>query len=109
MVEADFSGDFLNVDNTKKGDIIEITGEGEFQEREFNDKKRLVLNIPVKINDSEKVWTPWNEDGKTWVNTFGKETKNWIGKKGIIEHVPYTSFGQKKYRVSVEPIVAEQV
>lgn len=105
MVETDFSGDFLNADNCKKGDIIVITGEGDYVEIESNGKKKRVLNVPVEINGSSKTWSPFTDDGKAWVKAFGKNTKNWIGKKGKIDLVSYMSYGQKKQAISVEPIL----
>jgi hypothetical protein len=104
MVEADFSGDFLNPENAKENDIITITGEGEYATIETKEKKKRVLNIPIEINSDNKIWTPWTEEGKLWVNKYGKDTKMWVGKKGQVKHVRYMSYGTTKVRVQIEPM-----
>ena len=82
MVEADFSGNYVNPENTKNGDIMEIIGEGDYEEKEARDgKKYKALNIPVRVNDRELIFSPNMDCGKALVKAWGKETKDWIGKK----------------------------
>ena len=113
MVEADFSGDFLNTENCKDGDIAEFTGEGQYVEREvdYNGKKsvRKILNLPILINGKERIYSPGRDSGRKLVALFGKETKNWVGKKAQAKYVNYKSFGQTKTCVELEPIAEEKV
>ena len=87
MVEADFGGDFLNYEGSTDGDIAEITGEGEYGELEFQGRKKKVLNLPVKVNGKEKIYTPGMKAGRQLVKAFGKDTVDWVDKKFQILHV----------------------
>ncbi len=109
MVIADFSGDFLNCENTNDKDIAEIIGEGENAEIEFKDRKKTVLNIPVSCNGRKKIFTPSAETGKKFVKEWGNNTSNWIGKKFQINHVMYKSFGETKKKIEGDPIKIVQV
>ena len=93
----DFTGDFLNFDSTKDGDIIEIIAEGTF---EHNDTlKKKIYNIKVKHNGKEKIYSPNNTAGRALQVSFGDDDKSWIGKKFSIIHV------DKK--MLIRPIVTE--
>jgi hypothetical protein len=85
MVLADFSGDFLNYDNSNDGDICEIVNEGAV---EFNESlKKDMFNIQVKVNDRVKTWSPNNRSGQALQKAFGMDTKSWIGQKFQIVHI----------------------
>lgn len=109
MVETDFSGDFLNAENTQEGDIAEIVGEGEYKELEKAGVKKKILNLPVQVNGANKIWSPFAEDGKKFQKAYGKDTKSWVGKKGTISHVKYKSFGETKTTISIEPLIEEKI
>lgn len=110
MPETDFSGNYLNADNTQDGDILLILEEGEYNEIEKEDgTKRKVLNIPVEVNGARKIWTPWTQDGKDFAKAFGKNSASWIGKKGKISHVKYKSYGQTKIGIEVKPVIEEKI
>ena len=104
MVEADFSGDYLNADNTLDGDEIVVKGEGEFNTLDRDGKTKELLNIPVEVKGKTKTWTPLTQDGKDWVSKFGKDTKAWIGHIGKVSHVKYKSYGQTKIGIEVKPL-----
>ena len=107
MVEADFSGNFVNPENTKEGDILEILGEGAYEEKEnaVTKKKYRMLNIPVSVNGGrELTFTPSMDCGKRLVKAWGKDTKDWVGKKGQAIIVNYKSFGQTKQAIEINPI-----
>lgn len=81
----DFSGDFLNFDSTSDGDIIEIMDEGKV---EFNETlKKNMFNIHVKKGDKVLTYSPNNTAGRALQEAFGKDSKEWIGKKIQIIHV----------------------
>lgn len=107
MVEADFSGNFVNAENTQENDIIEIIGEGEYEENESRTgTKYRSLNIPVKVNGGrELIFTPSMDCGKKLVLAWGKETKGWIGKKGKAKIYNYKSYGITKQGVEIEPLI----
>lgn len=105
MVIADFSGDFVNTENTKKGDIVVIVGASEYVEIEKDGKVRRILNIPVEVNQARKIYSPSREVGKAIVKAFGSDTDKWIGQKLQAEYVSYKSFGETKISVDCLPLV----
>jgi len=75
----DFSGDFISAKSVKDGDLIEILDEGKV---EYSDiLKKDCFNIKVKLNDKVKTWTPNHKHGKLLQQSFGMDTKTWVGKK----------------------------
>ena len=81
----DFSGDFLNFESTQDGDIAEILNEGIV---EYNDNlKKDMFNLKVKLNEKVKTYSPNMRAGQELQKVFGKDTKDWIGKKIQILHV----------------------
>lgn len=105
MVEADFSGDYCNAENTQDGDILTIVAEATYGEitRQTGEVKK-VLNVPVAINGVNKIYTPSRDCGKAMVKSFGKDTKDWIGKKIQAKLVNYKSFGITKQTIDCYPI-----
>ena len=82
---TDFSGDFLNYDSTQDGDIAEILDEGK---NEYNDiLKKEMFNIKVKLGDKIKTYSPNNTAGRALQDAFGKDSKEWVGKKFQIFHI----------------------
>lgn len=81
----DFSGDFINYDGTKDGDIMTILSEGKV---EYNENlKKDMFNITVELNKSQKTWSPNNKAGRALQEAFGNDTKTWIGKQCTILHI----------------------
>lgn len=81
----DFSGDYLNFDSTQDADVIEIISEGKV---EYNDTlKKDMFNIQVKKGDKVMTYSPNNSSGRILQQVFGKDTKDWIGKKFQVMHV----------------------
>lgn len=75
----DFSGDYISASSVNDGDIGEIVSEGAV---EYNDTlKKDMFNIKVRLNEKVKTWSPSNKHGKLLQQSFGLDTKNWIGKK----------------------------
>ena len=107
MVEADFSGDYLNSENAKQDDIGEIIGEGNYVEIEKDGKVRRILNIPVLVNNKKKIYSPSRESGKKLIKAFGNNTVKWIGTKFKIDLVAYKSFGETKQTIEIQPITTE--
>lgn len=105
MVETDFSGDFLNIENAKQNDIGEVIGEGEYVEITKDDKVKKILNIPVKINDKTKIYSPTKDCGKRLSKAWGTNTVKWIGKKFTVNVVNYKSFGETKQTIEISPLL----
>lgn len=95
----DFSGDFISAKVVKDGDIVEILNEGEMKFSEA--LKKECFNIQVKLNDKVKFWSPSNKQGKILQQSFGLDTKSWIGKKVILHLV--------EEHLLIKPIVEKKV
>jgi hypothetical protein len=116
MPEFDFTGNFLNEDNAKDGDICVIVGlsmpeqkenslQKELNEKgELVNKKYWVLNIPIEINQKRKTYTPDNKTGLRFNQEWGADYSKWVGKKFKVKIEDYTSFGQVKKRIVGIPL-----
>ena len=82
----DFSGDFLNYESSKDGDILEIVDSGKV---EYNETlKKNMFNIHVKRSDGKVLtYSPNNKSGMKLQEAFGLDTEAWIGKKFQIVHI----------------------
>lgn len=108
MVEVDFGGDYLNAETSKDGDICEIMGEGAYEEKEIKGKKKKLFNLPVRLNGTKDlIYTPGAKAGKELMRAWGKDSKNWIGKKFQIKIVTVEVAGNEMDVVRPKPI-AEQ-
>lgn len=109
MVLVDFSGNFLNSDNCKSGDIGFFLDEGKMNERTSNNKKWNQLSITVEVNQKQYTHSFKSAEGKKFQTAYGNDTKNWIGKKFKVTFVPYIdeSKGTKEIKQAVEIIPAE--
>ena len=81
----DFSGEYLNFDSTKDGDIVEIISAGEDVYSEALKKK--IYNIKVRRNGKEMTYSPNNIAGRALQDAFGMEDSSWKGKKFSVIHV----------------------
>ena len=84
-MQIDFSGDFLNYEGTKDGDIVTILDEGKV---EYNETlKKELFNLGVEVNGKKKTYSPNNTAGKTLQEAFGMDSKDWVGKQFEVLHV----------------------
>lgn len=81
MVDTGELAKYLNGTTASEGDICVILGEGEIQEIEDENGKKKILNIPVECGSKKLIYTPGAKAVKILQEVWGKETKNWIGKK----------------------------
>lgn len=105
MVETDFTGDYVNIENCKENDIAEFLSEGSYIEQEFNGKKKQILNIPVLVNGKTKIFTPSITNGKLLVKAYGSDSAKWVGKKVKCVIVNYKSYGQTKQTIELHPLL----
>jgi hypothetical protein len=81
---TDFSGDFINYDSTQDGDIATILDEGKI---EYNETlKKDMFNLKVQLGEKVKTFSPSNTAGRALQDAFGKDSKDWKGKKFQIIH-----------------------
>lgn len=81
MVVVDYEGNYLNVKSCQDSAICEVIDEGKFVDIEYKGVKKSVLNITVNMNGKKMIWTPTTLQGRTATAAWGKETKDWIGRK----------------------------
>ena len=109
-MEVDFSGSYVNADNSKDKDIAEIIGEGTQEtKKSVKGNEYTATTIPIKLNGKQLLMDLSMNTGKSFVKAWNKETKNWIGKKIQIHHVNYLSYGQTKVKIEATPIEAIKV
>jgi hypothetical protein len=110
MVIVDFTGMYLNAENSKDNDICTIVGEGENStKKNLKGQEYSQPNVPVELNTKKYIYSPDMKTGKALVKAWGADTKNWIGKQLRISHVKYLSYGQTKTKIECIPIEVKKV
>ena len=107
MVEVDFSGNFLNADKCKAGDIGTFVDEGEMREKSANGKTWNQLVITVDINGEQLAHSFRSSEGKKFQDLHGKETKNWVGKQFRTVFIPWVDKNDNntiKQNVEIVPL-----
>lgn len=105
-MEVDFSGIYTCAENCSENDIGVILSEGTMEEKEsFKGDKYMQLNIDVEINGKKLIHSPRMAEGKNLVKAWGKDTKEWVGKKFKTHIINYKAMGQTKSCVEIEPLV----
>lgn len=85
MVVFDFSGDFLNVESSKDGDMCVFLDGGKM---EYNEAlKKNMCNFAVELNGKRKIYSPTQKAGQEFQKAFGEDSANWIGKQFQILHI----------------------
>ena len=111
-MKVDFGGEYLNGENVKANEIIEIAGEGTVQsidDKQHPGQTKQVLNVPVISKGEKKVWTPNKKSGRALTKVWGDETKNWIGKKFAVNLIKQNVFGEVKDVIYAVPITEAPV
>lgn len=98
MVDLNELESFLNEHSCVDGDIVEILGEGliEAKEDAKSGRKYKVLNLPVRCGLLELIYSPNADAQEVLKLKFGRNTKDWVGKKFQVKIYPKTSFGITK-------------
>jgi hypothetical protein len=105
MTEVDYSGSYLNTENVQDGDIVTITGEGEYVPFEYKGVKKTIFNLPVQNGNKEKIFSPNSQAGKSFVKAWGKDSKDWVAKQFQVVIVQ----DQGKDRILVKPLVQTKI
>jgi len=104
MVEADFSGEYLNCDNAPVDSTIVIVGKATVELKQGKTGAYTATNIPVEIDKKPKTYTPSRESGQRMVEAWGIEMDAWVGKKATIKHVDKAAFGTTKTYIEAYPV-----
>lgn len=110
MVEVDFSGNFLNADNCKPNELGVFIDEGEMKERSNNNNTWNQLTITVEVGEKQYSHSFRSAEGKRFQDAYGKDTKDWIGKKFSIVFIPWVdkSTGTPVVKQGAELIPVEE-
>jgi len=109
MVDTSELESFLNDKSAKEGDIVEIVGDGviEVKTDKDNEKRKYrVLNLPVKLNGRELIYSPNRDAMPVLQKAFGMNTADWVGKKFQVKLYPKTAFGVTKN--AILPVIIEE-
>jgi len=104
MVEADFSGSFLNAENADDGAVIIIVGKAVIEEKTGKTGDYTSTNIPIEIDSKPKIYSPSRESGQRMVKAWGSEMDAWVGKQAKIKHVLKQVSGVTKTYIEAYPI-----
>lgn len=98
---------FLTVNDVKTGDVVTITGEGEYRESKFG-KDRLV--VPIRLQNGEpRIWTLNQTTINKLIDAYGDETKNWIDKNVKLTVADVMVRGELRKAIYGEPVVLTPV
>lgn len=105
MPIVDFSGNFLNSENCKAGDIGFFLDEGKLSEKINNGKKWNQLSITIEINKKQYTHSFRSAEGKRFQTIYGNDTKNWVGKQFKVTFVPYVDENKQiKQGIEIFPV-----
>jgi len=104
-----FTGNFLKAEDCEEGDIVKFTGQGEMEEiRTPDGKTKSVLNFPIKHNGKDKVYTPNKAQGLVFMEAWGEDDENWVGKQFKVKLIKINVFGKVKDSI-VPELIEEKV
>ena len=89
MVEVDFSGNFTNADNCEANKIGVFIDEGELKDRTANGNTWKQSVMTVEVDQKQLKHSFRSSEGKRFQDEYGKDTKEWVGKKFKVTHVPW--------------------
>ena len=109
MVEADFSGNYLNSDNAIDDSLWVIVSKPKVEEKTGEYGTYNETTMDVESEGKKKIYAPSRESGNKMVVSWGKEMDNWLSKKFNIRHVLKQVKGETKTYIEAYPVVEEKV
>ena len=102
-------GNFVlaNVD-VKSGDFLTVLNEGEY--RKLPGQEKEVLTFDVKIPSGAEKKLTMNPTSQTrFLTAFGKDSKDWVGKKARVEIINQQVFKEMKNVIYLHPEGGEEI
>lgn len=98
MVDTGELETYLNENSAKDDDIVEILNEGSIEHKvdDATKRKYAMLNISVRCGILELIYSPNKDAQEVFKKAWGRDTKNWVGKKFKVKIYPRTIFGVTK-------------
>jgi hypothetical protein len=110
MVEADFTGNFVNENTCQENDVGIVLSEGEYENKvSMKGKPYQQLNIDVEVNGKKLIHSLRIMEGRKLVAIWGKDTKKWIGKKFICHLIRQQVGKEIKNYIEIEPFEEQKV
>ena len=118
--EFDFSGSYVNIENTKDNDLLTIVACPIAEEQEsptekvlingvMKPKKFLVLKCEVEVNETTKTFKIDNKTGMRFQYEWGRKLSRWVGKQFQSKIETYRAFGVDKKRVAGYPLAVTTI
>lgn len=85
MVKTDFSGSYVNRENTPDNTLVTIVSAGKYEQK-GTDKKFTVFTIDVENGSKTIEYTLDNATGKRCQAAWGIDSVAWLGKKLTLKH-----------------------
>lgn len=85
MVKTDFSGSYVNRENTQDNAIVTIVSAGKYEEKGTN-KKFTVFTIDVDNGTKTLEYTLSNYTGRRLQQAWGVDSIAWLGKKMTLKY-----------------------
>lgn len=85
MVKTDFSGNFVNEENTPDNTIVTVVSAGKYEEK-GTAKKFTVFVIDVDNGQKTLEYTVSNHTGRRCQDAWGIDSIQWLGKKLTLKH-----------------------
>lgn len=99
---------FLTSEDVKEGEQFVIMDEGLFEERNFGTEEdpdvRKLFNITISVHELEFTYSMNRQTRINFLRVLGKDTKLWVGKKGVFNKVRMNVFGKMKDVIYAVPV-----
>lgn len=96
-------GGYIKADEVQKGDVAVIIEPPTLVEKEFNQRKRQVLEGKVEYKGSWRILS-WNKtNASTCADEWGEHTKAWLGKVVELLPIKVNVQGQLKDSICITP------
>lgn len=104
-MKIELTGNFIKAEELEGNEIIEFLDEGEIAELTSPEgKTKSVVNFKVLLDGEERTFTPNKGNLAVFVEAWGDESEEWIGKKFKVELVKANVFGKMKNSIVAHPI-----
>ena len=109
MVNVDFSGNFLNPENSKDNDLGVVIGEGKYEKKKnFKGEEYNQFVMDIEVNQKKMTHNPKTLEGKELVKAWGLDTKQWVGKTFSVKHYNQLIMGKPTVRVQIVPVIEKK-
>ena len=99
-MEIKINSTFLNADTTQNKELCQIKDEGTIQQGKYGTQ----YNFKIETESGrELTYTPNNPALKTFIKSWGKDSKAWVGKMFYAEHVKMMVKGELKTIINPIP------